>query len=194
MRLVNQRLTILVDVDDVINNLCECWCDWLNEHYGTSVTYRDVTEWNIVKFFPELSEEQVFEPLRTPDFWDKVQPKEGAFEYMQKLKDQGHTIYLCTATDYRNIQLKYEKVIQRYFPFIKWTSMIVAYVKQMIKADVLIDDYEENLLGGDFAKLLMDAPHNRSVNATEQGFHRDHDWKEIYETIQTLDSLSHWKG
>ena len=108
--------TILVDIDDVINNLCECWCEWLNEHYSTSVSCQDVTDWNISSFFPELSEEQVFEPLRNPDFWDKVQPKEGASEYMQKLEDQGHIIYLCTATDYRNIQMKYEKMIQRYFP------------------------------------------------------------------------------
>lgn len=181
--------TILVDVDDVIINLCECWCDWLNEHYEVSSSYQDITGWGISSFFPELSEEQVFEPLNNPAFWDRIQPKEGAAEYMQKLIDQGHIIYLCTATDYRNIQIKYEKVIQKYFPFIKWTSVIVANVKQMIKADILIDDRYENLMSGDYIKLLMDAPHNRNVDTVSKEMYRVYNWKEIYETIQILDDL-----
>lgn len=184
-------MTIAIDIDDVINNLCECWCEWLSEHYNTRVSYQDVTRWDISGFFPELSKDQVFEPLHNPDFWDRVQPKEDAPEYIKKLMDCGHKVYLCTSTDYRNIQMKYEKIVKRYFPFIKWSQVIVMSDKQMLSVDVLIDDYIGNLIGGKYIKLLMDAPHNRYTNATLYGLHRVHNWEEIFDTIQTIEELQH---
>lgn len=184
---------IVIDIDDVINNLCECWCDWLSNQYGLSVTYKDVTNWDICSFFPELSKEQVFEPLSKAEFWDCVRPKEGAVEYIEKLVDYGYQVYLCTATDYRNVQMKYEKVIQRYFPFIKWEQIIVTSRKQMIKANVLIDDNINNLVGGDYLKLLMSAPHNQDVDTIMCRVYRVDNWEEIYNTIQGLYGVQEWK-
>ena len=42
-----RRLTILVDIDDTIEYLCKAWVEWLNEKYGTTVKYEDITDWNI---------------------------------------------------------------------------------------------------------------------------------------------------
>ena len=32
----------VLNVDDVIENLCSCWCHWLNETYGTKVSAEDI--------------------------------------------------------------------------------------------------------------------------------------------------------
>lgn len=53
----------------------------------------------------------------------------------------------------------------------------------MIKADYLIDDGVHNLENGNFIKILMSAPHNRTYDAESNGMIRVNNWKEIYEII-----------
>lgn len=174
---------LLIDVDDTIEDLLSAWLKSLNDKYGTNVCNDEITDWNITKFFPTLTMEQVFEPLHCDEFWGTVKPKPDAVEYMKKLFDEGYEIYLCTSTDYRNIRAKYEFIIKKYFPYIEWNHVIVAYRKQMIKADYLIDDGVHNLENGNFIKILMSAPHNRTYDAELNGMIRVNNWKEIYEII-----------
>ncbi len=178
--------TILVDIDDTIEDLCGAWCKWLNDKHGTHVEHTDITEWDVSKFFPTLTKEQVFEPLHDENFWWTIEPISGASEYLKKLVDEGYNIYLCTSTDYRNVKPKHEAIIKRYFPFIDWRKVIIAYDKQMIKADFLIDDGIHNLEHGEYVKILMSATHNRSYNAEENDMHRVENWKEIYNLIHRL--------
>ena len=178
--------TILVDMDDTIENLCEEWCNLLNRKYGTSVTYLDVTEWDMSKFFPTLTKEQVFEPLHNEEIWDLLKPKEGAVEYLKKLIDDGFKVYLCTSTDYRNVKVKFEKVVQKYFPYISWKQVIIASDKQMINGDFMVDDGIHNLEGGRYRKILMTAPHNKNYNAEENGMFRANNWEQIYSYIKSV--------
>lgn len=60
-----KKLTILVDMDDVLENLVECWVDELNKKCGSSLCEEDITDWRIAKFFPSLTNED-FSPLSTP--------------------------------------------------------------------------------------------------------------------------------
>lgn len=176
--------TILIDIDDTIENLCETWVDWLNRQYGTSVKYNEVTEWDISKFFPTLTKEQVYEPLNNPILWDYVKPKPGAVKYVKKLIDDGYNVYLCTATNYRNVKLKFEKVIQKYFPYISWNQVIITSCKQLINADLLIDDAVRNLKDGNYAKILFSAPHNLNYDATKNNMYRVNNWEDVYTRIQ----------
>ena len=178
--------TILIDIDDTIENLCETWVDWLNKQYGTSVQYNEITEWNMSKFFPNLTKEQVFEPLYNPKLWDYVQPKPGAVEYVKKLIAEGYNVYLCTTTDYRNVRPKFEKIIQKHFPYINWNQVIIARRKQMINADVLVDDGVHNLENGNYIKILFTAPHNRGYDAEAHGMYRADNWEQVYSQIIDL--------
>lgn len=182
-------MKILIDIDDVLNNLCEEWCLFLDEKYGTSVTYDQVTEWNIRKFFPSLTEEQVYEPLRDSSLWDRLKPKPGAVEYVKKLMNDGHEVYLCTSTDYRNIRDKFERVVQKYYPFIGWSQVIVVRRKQMINADFLIDDAPHNLIGGDYIKILFTAPHNWTFDAAENDMLRADTWEDVYDFISGITAI-----
>lgn len=181
---MNTHMKILVDVDDTIGDLLSAWLDFLNNKYGTNIHNDEITEWDITKFFPSLTREQIYEPLHTDEFWKTVKPKPGAAKYMKLLLDAGFEIYLCTSTDYRNIRAKFEFFIKKYFPFIKWDDVIVTHKKQMIKADYLIDDGVHNLEGGEFTKLLVSSPHNRAYNAEANGMIRVNNWHEIYRLLK----------
>lgn len=60
-----KKLTILVDMDDVLENLVECWVDELNKKCGSSLCEEDITDWRIAKFFPSLTM-KISSPLSTP--------------------------------------------------------------------------------------------------------------------------------
>lgn len=163
--------------------MLDAWCKWLNERYGLCIKPKEVTDWDVAKFFPTLTKEQVFEPLHIDYFWKTVEPKKDAVKYVKKLIDDGFNLYLCTTTDYRNVKPKYEYIIMKHFPFISWRQVIVAGRKQMIKADFLIDDGVHNQEGGDYFKILVSAPHNRGYDAKANGMVRSDSWEFTYSTV-----------
>lgn len=174
---------VLLDVDDTLIDLLSAWCSWLNRFYGLCVEPNEITDWNIAKFFPMLTVEQVFKPLQLEKFWKTVKPKDEAIKYVKQLVDDGFDVYICTSTDYRNVKLKFEHIIAKYFPFISWQRVIVTSRKQMIKADFLVDDAVHNHEGGDYFKILMSAPHNRGYDAEANGMVRSENWKSTYDII-----------
>ena len=178
-----KSLTVLVDLDDTIEDLLQAWVDWLNGRQGTAVKKYDVTRWDISEFFPEIPKSDVYKPLYDDDFWKTVRPFDGAAEYIQKLKDDGHKVLICTTSNYKTLRSKVDNVLLKHFPMISWNDVIITAYKHLVNGDVLIDDGVHNLVGGSCKKLLMDAPHNRSFDAEASGMIRVHDWSEIYKKI-----------
>lgn len=178
-------MTILVDLDHVLVNTGDAWVEVLNERHGTTVKYDDITEWDVSKFFPTLSHDEVYEPLVSGEVWSRVSPVRGARETLEKIIADGHEVYIATASSLETIGKKWNEVIQKYYPMIPYDHVIVAHRKQMIVADVLIDDAPFNLNGGKYFSILFDAPHNRD----DREHTRAHDWDEVYRVINTIDSL-----
>ena len=179
-------MTILVDMDDVIENLSVAWIDYLNRKYGTNVDRETVRDWDMAEAFPELKPEQVYAPLKDAELWKSVEPKEGAAEYMQKLIDEGNELYIVTSSAYDTIQIKMDEVLFRYFPFIDWNHVIITSNKQMVRGDVLIDDGVHNLINGDYEKILFNTPYNRDFSAEIHGMARVSSWNEIYEMLASF--------
>lgn len=144
---MKRRVTVLIDLDDTMTHLVNAWCQWLNRAHGTTVSEDDITDWDIAQFFPSLSEEQIFEPIHTDEFWWQVEPKSDASHYMKLLADEGFDVYVCTSSGFDTIKSKFEAILRRHFPFITRQNIIVAQNKQLINGDILIDDGVHNLEG-----------------------------------------------
>ena len=181
-----KKLVILVDMDDTIEHLTDAWIDWLNHRYGTEVSKNDITSWNFSKAFPTLTEEEAYSPLYIDDFWDTVEPMDGAYEALTQLREDGHEIFIVTSSAYQTIQAKMNKVLFKYFPFITWDHVIVASRKQMVHGDVLIDDAPHNLENFPGERILMNAPHNRNYPAEENDMWRVDNWQEITRIIRMM--------
>mgnify|MGYP003292472703 CR=1 FL=1 len=176
------KYTLLIDMDDTIENLAEAWCAWLNSVYGTAVVLEDHTEWAFDKAFPELTKEQVYEPLFREDFWNTVKPTKDAMYYMEQLWNYGVPMYICTASHPDTVKAKYNAIIRKYFPFIPANHFITISNKKLLNGWYLIDDGTHNF-GGNYKGLLMDKPWNRLFNTTGKNIVRVHNWKEIYDII-----------
>lgn len=175
-------LTILFDSDDTAENLLNCWVGMLNERYGTTVTIDDVKQWNVALAFPELTEEQVYGVLQMDALWERLAPLPGSQRVLQRLHDEGHKLYMVTASDYRTCRTKFDRILAL-FPFLDANHIIITSNKQMVKGDILIDDGPHNLVGGDYFKILFDRPHNRTFDATAEGAVRAFSWDDVYEMI-----------
>ena len=180
-------LKILIDMDDTIEHLLVAWVDYINQRYGTHVKYEDVTQWDLHVAFPTLTNKQLHSLLEEDGFWKTVKPMDGAAETIQWMMEQGHHVYIVTASAYRTITPKMEYVLFKYFPFLTWDNVIITKHKQMIDGDVLIDDAPHNLVGGKYVKILMDAPHNRSFDAEANGMCRIRNWDEAKSVIEGLE-------
>ncbi len=180
-------MTILVDMDDTIEQLLPAWIQGLNEKFDRHVACEDVLSWDVDDAYPDLTHEQILSVPMEPGFWSTVEPVPGAVEALQRLMDAGHEVYIVTATLLENIPEKMNDLLFRYFPFLSWNQVIITHDKQMIRGDVLIDDAVHNLEGGDYAKLLMTAPHNKNYDAEANGMIRVNNWAEIEAVIAALE-------
>lgn len=180
-------MTILVDMDDTIEQLLHAWVRAVNEKYQQSACYEDIISWDVSAAFPELTWEQVYGVTFEPGFWKTVDPIPGAAEVLQRLMRDGHDVYIVTATPYQSVQEKMDDLLFRYFPFLSWDQVIITRNKQLIRGDVLIDDGVHNLEGGNYVKILMTAPHNRDYDAEANGMIRVRNWEEIDAEIRKLE-------
>lgn len=178
-----KKLTILVDMDDTIEDLLHAWLGYLNNRYGLHVTDEDVHDWDLTIAYPSLTASQVYDVLYEDDMWRTVTPLPGASKYMQKLLDDGHEIYIVTNANYQTLRTKMCEILFRFFPFMDWRHVIIATNKQMIKGDVLVDDAPHNLVGGEYLKIMMDAPHNRNFDESQYGVQRVNAWADVYSII-----------
>lgn len=178
-------MKILVDMDDVLENLSEAWIGYLNNEYGTDVDRDTVRDWDMRLSFPDLTPAQIYAPLYDDEFWLTVRPIPGAAEALEKIIADGHEVYVVTASNYTTIKTKMEEVLFKYYPFLDWRNVIVAYNKQMIRGDVMIDDGPHNLVGGDYGKILLDAPHNRNFDEKSYGVFRAKNWDDVLHILDT---------
>ena len=180
-----RNFTILVDMDDTIENLTDAWIAYLNDRYGTSVKKEDIASWDFAEAFPTLDKSQVFGALYDEELWERVKPLPGAVKYLKKLIDDGNQVVIVTASHPDSVSAKMNKVLFRYFPYLTYQDVIIASKKQLISGDFLIDDAPHNL-GGGYMGLLFTAQHNRSITDEElamQNSIRVDNWKEVYELI-----------
>lgn len=181
-----KKLTILVDMDDTIENLCEVWVKYLNELHYINVSIKNIQEWDITKAFPMLNRSDVFAPLSRAELWERVTPLPGAVEYLKRLIDDGHKVIIVTASDPDIISLKLTHVLFKYFPYFTYNDVIITSQKQFVRGDILVDDAPHNLEGGCYVKLLFDAPHNQLYEIKDDDMFRVHDWQETYAVINYL--------
>ena len=181
-------MTILVDMDDTIEQLLEALVKRANERFRRNATVDDVTDWSIVCAFPGIAKREILDFMREPDFWEDVRPVPGAAESLKHFMDEGHQVYIVTATESEHVDGKMKGVLFRWFPFLSWDQVIITSRKQMIRGDVLIDDGIHNLEGGDYQKILFTEPYNRDYDAEANGMIRVHSWDEIVSIIDGMES------
>ena len=71
-------MTILVDLDDTLEQLLAALVKRANERFHRNAAVDDVTDWSIVCAFPGITKQEILDFMREADFWEDVNPVPGA--------------------------------------------------------------------------------------------------------------------
>ena len=181
-------MRIIFDMDDTLVGLLDEWLKYLNSYKGIpQKTREDILEWDMRKSYPDLTDEQLYNILSKEQLWNTVQPIVGATECLDKLKQDGHSLYIATASYPLSYYIKLTHCLFKHFTHFNPKNVICIYDKYLLKCDVLVDDNPENLRRSTAVRILIDAPHNRTCDK-ECYDYRVNTFEEIYNIIKNIDN------
>ncbi|MEG1563857.1 MAG: hypothetical protein RR365_09040 [Bacteroides sp.] len=172
-------------MDDVLEDFLGAWVSAINLNSGTKVKREEINQWDLQPYFPSLTQEEIFLPIKHERFWKNLEPIPNADTYVKRLIDECNQVCIVTASHYSVVNVKIEWLLAHY-PFLSWEQVIIADNKQLIRGDVLVDDGPHNLIGGRYEKILFDVPHNWHFDEKSIGATRAKSWEEVYETIRKI--------
>jgi 5'(3')-deoxyribonucleotidase len=177
-------MIINIDIDNTVNDFLDKFVFYLN-CVGHSIKKQNISEYNLSKATG------IDEPILSclffgnNNFYKQMLPLEGSVECINKLWELGHEIRFVTAITYEVISARIE-FIKEFFPFIDPDrSLIVTNNKKSVYADIVIDDYLENLsnINKDCRFILFDQPWNHEVSKTRP-YTRCSSWDSILHVIE----------
>ena len=174
-------------MDDVLVNLSEEWLSSLNKKSDYKRNPEDIIEWDMTKAYPDLSSFEIFNPLYQESMWENIKPIEDAYTYLKKLIDDGHEVYIATASYPWSFYVKTERCLFQIFDFLSPKNVICIHHKHLLDGDILFDDYHENLRHFKGVKVLKNAPYNQKCGEECFDF-RVNKWEEFYNIVEKLNN------
>lgn len=189
-------LTIMIDIDGVLNTLDETVLEVYNEDSGDNLHPENITEYHIEKFVLPEYRENFYKYFLDKRVWQRIRIVDGCQQVIQKLWDDGYKIIFVTKTECENL-VKKRNWLNRTFPFIGEDNMRkILYscpVKQYIRADIAIDDGLFNLTGDrTYFSICLDKPYNQTDDSQIPRFYRAYNWKEIYSFIKIIEHFKNY--
>ncbi len=190
------KKTILLDVDNVI--CFNVFLHAINEFLKTSYTIDDFTNYFIDKaVIPENKFDDFKKYLKTINLYDSANTLPLAIETIEKLNNV-YDIFICSSCidpfDIKNsgklFMQKYDYLL-RILPFMDPNKFIFTNSKQIINADIQIDDLITNFNNDIKTKILFPSFHNTTIsniklmeqNIIRAGFHWSRGWLNIQKIL-----------
>jgi len=185
-------LTIISDVDGVLANLVTPWLAKYNKDYDDDVKPENLKDWDIHPFLKPECGLKFYDYIEDPKLYDKVKPyTDDAQQTIAKLREDGHRVIFVTTSTLGASGAKFTWLTK--WGFIDGNGMgdyVEATDKNLIKADVLIDDRYDNTQKwynkGQFP-ILFKQPWNE--NKTVPYYHTSN-WDNVYKIIQSISTYS----
>lgn len=176
-------MRILVDVD---NTLCDNMGEWLriyNEAADDNVKPEDIVTWDI---------ESYLKPEWIPYFWEEAYPRSfktsepfpNARLDITYLLDEGHeVIYVTAGVCVEKMNWLFYQEFSEGRVALAPKNVIIAYKKDLIIGDILVDDGLHNCYGRN--SIIFNQPWNQGCDI----FPRAHNWGEVYKYISKIQKI-----
>lgn len=181
---------LIIDMDDVI---CEKnFIEMVNDFLQTSYKEEDACSYYINDLIPKNKMTEWIQFFEQNNLYEYGKKSEDVKEVLEKL-NKIYDIYIVTAYVFRDEESLSGKVLKdkfdylySNFPFLNPSKYIFANNKEIINADIRIDDNIKNLSGKAETKLLFTAYHNQNLTDEElkkNGIMRVNNWRELEEIL-----------
>lgn len=164
-----------VDLDGVIWDMLPHWIELYNEVFDDELAVEKIETYDVDRY-TKCDKASLMYLLEREDFWDKITISDEVISAIEELQDNTKIdLVVVTATSHRTSLRKLQRLLQL-MPFLSENQIIVTARKDLIKADVLIDDWEDNLKYMAKTKqgipILVTHDYNRSFPNTQYGILR----------------------
>jgi 5'-nucleotidase len=175
-----RRLRIAVDMDEVIADSFSEHLRRFNQEAGTQLTTEMVHEKGLKTAVPAELLEKFSAVPHGEGFFDELQLVPGSREALLELS-RHHDIFIAsTAMEVPSSFAAKFQWMEKHFPFIPPSRIVFCGDKNIINADVLIDDRSRHFKGFRGTGILFTAPHN----VAETGHLRANNWNEVVQILQ----------
>ena len=180
-------MIIMCDIDSVLNDLVIKTLTLYNSRSGKNIRLSDITTYHFSECLPREDADAIYELFKEKELWDSLEPLPGSQKGLKTLMNNGHSIYLATATSPESFPWKTEW-LKKYFPFLCTDNVIRITNKGLLKCDVMIDDCIDNLTSNLCDRVVLDAYWNRDkTKDAVYDIKRAHNWNEIVKIINDLE-------
>lgn len=152
------KITVMVDIDDVLLPLVEHWIDMYKYHRAMSFKWcilddahdealspSMVTSWDIESCLEPTDKKLFWSVLDTKGFWDTITTNLETIHALKAINDNPNIdLIICTDTYYKSATAKLTRFFEL-FPFIEPRQVICMKEKWRLDADIVIDDKPETL-------------------------------------------------
>lgn len=179
--------TIAIDFDETLFPTLDKVIEIYNKRNGTTLESSQITTYNLYDSLSTDIADAILELFIDKEVYASLQPYKGAIRAVKTLAEQGHEIYVATATDVRNMEFK-EQLLNKYFPFIPKKNLIRIHNKALLGVDVLIEDNIDNLKSTFADRICFNQPWNQDEDADYvYSIYRIRHWGEINNIIQSIE-------
>jgi len=162
---------VLVDMDGVLADVYARFFELHERTTGERLTVDDVAGKLEAEAFPDQ-----IRWVTTPGFFRSVPVMPGSIEGLKLLNEKYHVIVVSLATEFPNSLTDKQFWLHEHFPFISWKQIVFCGDKNLIKADIMIDDHPKNLDNFEGETIMFTQPHNLYQNFRHR---RVGSWDEI---------------
>ena len=163
---------ILVDMDGVLVDIYARFFELHEKETGQRLSVMDIAG---------LLEAEAFANqhkwVSAPGFFRSLPVMPGSREVLEKLNNIYKINVVSLATEFPNSLTDKQLWLQENFPFISWNQIVFCGDKNIIKADIMIDDHLKNLDHFEGETIMFTQPPNMLMN--NSGHKRVNSWYEI---------------
>ncbi len=175
----SKRLRIAVDMDEVIADAFSEHLRRYNERTGAGLTVDTILEKGLKPSIPAEYREIYHQIPYANDFFADLAVIEGSQEALAYLC-QHHDVFITSAA--MEVPTSFDakfKWMERHFPFIPPSRIVFCGDKNIVRADVLIDDRTRHLQRFAGTGILFSAPHNTKEHVPL----RANSWAEVLQIL-----------
>lgn len=176
-----KTIKIAVDIDETILLMLDKILPLYNTKYADTLQEEFIYQYDLSPIVSKACK-NIFSEFADYPLIMSAEVAEGAIDVLTYLSKY-HDIYFVTAGHPYTASAR-DDFLSMHFPFYRSSHLIMCREKQLLNVDVLIDDYENNLIGGAYAKILMTKNWNKHVATELYGIKRIFGWEEAPSLIE----------
>jgi 5'-nucleotidase len=163
---------VLVDMDGVLADVYHRFLELHEADFGIRLSVKNIIGLKEAKAFPNQ-----LKWVNTPGFFRSVPVMHGSQNGLMKLNERFEVIVVSMATEFPESLTDKQLWLIEHYPFISWKQIVFCGCKDIIQADIMIDDHLKNLDNFKGETIMFTQPHN--INITDSRHKRVDSWPEI---------------